>query len=111
VTVYFALEEDSGRIKIGYCESADPQCDRIDPNLTMNTSMVTVLATLPGAGPSTEKLLHRAFEASRYRRRDMSSTEFFLPTAELWALIGFVSRNGMLPCPPAGCAALTWVPR
>lgn len=110
MTVYFAIEEDSGRIKIGYSESKDPQSDRIDPGLTLNSSPVTVLATLEG-GPSLERALHRAFFASRYVRRDFSRTEFFSPTPELWALIGYVQRNAALPCPPEGCASLLWVPK
>ncbi len=109
MTVYFALEEDSGLIKIGYSESKDPQNDRIDPTLTMNSSPVRVLATVPG-GANLERALHRAFYQSRYIRRDFTRTEFFTPSPELWALIGYVQRKGELPCPPDGCAALTWRP-
>lgn len=110
MTVYFALEENTGRIKIGYSESEDPQSDRIDPNLTMTSSCLTVVAVLKGAGPSVEKLLHQAFSNHRYQRSDFTRTEFFNPSPDLWSLIGHVRRTGELPCPPAGCAGLTWVP-
>lgn len=111
MTVYFALEENSGRVKIGHCDSLDPQTDRIDPHLTLTTSVVSVLAALPGASVATERALHDTFRRHRVMRRDASLTEFFRPSPELWSLIGWVQRHKSLPCPPEGCGSLVWDPR
>lgn len=110
MTVYFAEEIGTGRIKIGYTAGDNPQRDRIDGAMTMSSHEVEVRAVLPGADETIEKELHEAFAASRVTRRDGRGTEFFHPGPALWSLIGFVVENKALPCEPSKCAAVKWIP-